>query len=212
MSMKWLTSTLACSGFQAIGVYTLIGLLIYFTLTCAIFIPIEKWSFTDAMYFGVVTLTTVGYGDRTPSRDATRMVTTFYVLFATAMVWSLFSYSLVTLSRRLRKTARKHIMKRAGGLLKSSFGISSRLGSLHWVRFLEVLVLFVVFIGATSIFASLTVAKSRRELLEADNEDAAKIGSDWVTGYYFTIISITTVGYGDVRTSFRTHRLAPRLT
>lgn len=43
------------------------------------FMILENWSFIDALYFTVSTLTTVGYGDITPTLPSTRLLTTFYM-------------------------------------------------------------------------------------------------------------------------------------
>jgi voltage-gated potassium channel len=40
----------------------------------------EDWSIIQALYFSVVTLTTVGYGDLAPTSDGTQLFTIFYVL------------------------------------------------------------------------------------------------------------------------------------
>ena len=40
----------------------------------------EEWSVVEALYFSVVTLTTVGYGDLSPTTDATRIFTIVYIL------------------------------------------------------------------------------------------------------------------------------------
>ena len=41
---------------------------------------VEGWRWVDALYFTVVTLTTVGYGDLTPQTDAGKLFTIFYIL------------------------------------------------------------------------------------------------------------------------------------
>jgi voltage-gated potassium channel len=39
----------------------------------------EEWSVLDAFYFSAITLTTVGYGDLTPSTAAGKLFTVFYI-------------------------------------------------------------------------------------------------------------------------------------
>lgn len=40
---------------------------------------VENWSWLDSLYFSVITLATVGYGDLVPKTDAGKLFTTFYV-------------------------------------------------------------------------------------------------------------------------------------
>lgn len=42
---------------------------------------VEGWSKLDSVYFSVVSLTTVGYGDVTPDTDAGKIFTMFYLIF-----------------------------------------------------------------------------------------------------------------------------------
>lgn len=54
------------------------GLLIIGTVS---FHYLEGWSWISSFYFSVVTLATVGYGDLTPTSDATRLFTAFFIIF-----------------------------------------------------------------------------------------------------------------------------------
>jgi hypothetical protein len=40
----------------------------------------EHWSYLDAMYFSVVTLSTVGYGDFTPTTPEAKVFTIIYII------------------------------------------------------------------------------------------------------------------------------------
>jgi hypothetical protein len=47
---------------------------------------LEDWSWVDSLYFSVVAVTTVGFGDLVPSTDASKLFTVAYVLGGIAIV------------------------------------------------------------------------------------------------------------------------------
>jgi hypothetical protein len=49
-------------------------------LSTVVFRVVEGWSWVDALYFSVVAVTTVGFGDLTPTTNLTKLFTVFYVL------------------------------------------------------------------------------------------------------------------------------------
>lgn len=49
---------------------------------------LEGWSYIDSLYFSVVTLTTIGYGDFTPQTDAGKLFTILYIVIGIGMILS----------------------------------------------------------------------------------------------------------------------------
>jgi len=50
---------------------------------------VEDWGPIDAFYFSVVTLTTVGYGDLAPTKEYSKLFTTFYIFVGIGVIASL---------------------------------------------------------------------------------------------------------------------------
>lgn len=53
---------------------------------------LEPFTWIQAFYFTVTTMTTVGYGDLTPSNDVTRLFVSFYILIAVSLYVSLITH------------------------------------------------------------------------------------------------------------------------
>jgi len=47
---------------------------------------LEDWSWVDSVYFSVIAVTTVGFGDISPSTDSSKLFTVFYVLAGISIV------------------------------------------------------------------------------------------------------------------------------
>ncbi|MCF8257320.1 MAG: potassium channel family protein [Flavobacteriales bacterium] len=47
---------------------------------------IEGWSWLDSIYFSIITLTTIGYGDIAPKTDAGKVFTIFYIIIGIGII------------------------------------------------------------------------------------------------------------------------------
>lgn len=58
----------------------------FIALGTVLFHALEDWTWIQAFYFSVVSMTTVGYGDLTPSNDITRLFVALYVLVSVTVM------------------------------------------------------------------------------------------------------------------------------
>jgi len=83
------------------------GLLVFVIILVAIgsvfFSNVEHWSWFNSLYFSVVTLTTVGFGDFTPHTTAGKVFTIFYIIFGVGIIFGLINI--------IAKHARKSYIK-----------------------------------------------------------------------------------------------------
>jgi len=69
---------------------------------------IEGWSWVDSLYFSVVAVTTVGFGDLTPTKDISKLFTVFYLLSGIAIVGLYIDHRLQMRSRRIARLRARH--------------------------------------------------------------------------------------------------------
>jgi voltage-gated potassium channel len=62
---------------------TTIGIIIFGTI---VYHYLEGWSYLDSLYFCVITLTTVGYGDFSPQTDEGKLFTIFYIILGLGII------------------------------------------------------------------------------------------------------------------------------
>ena len=59
------------------------ALTVYLTIGALVMTRAEGWPIMDAVYFCIVTMSTVGYGDLNPSTAGTRAFTVFLIIVGT---------------------------------------------------------------------------------------------------------------------------------
>ncbi len=70
---------------------------------------VESLSWLDSLYFCVITLTTIGYGDIVPRTDAGKIFTTFYVVIGIGIFAAVINYL-------IKRAAMQRIAKRQDSL------------------------------------------------------------------------------------------------
>ena len=73
---------------------------------------VEHWRILDALYFTIITLTTVGYGDLAPKTDAGKIFTMVYIFVGISLI-SGFIILLGEHSRKVKPLRRKRLKEEA---------------------------------------------------------------------------------------------------
>ena len=69
---------------------TLIYATVNLLLGATLYSWLEGWSFLDSLYFVVITLCTIGYGDLTPTKPITKLLTIFVAINGVVILLMLF--------------------------------------------------------------------------------------------------------------------------
>lgn len=76
---------------------------------------VEGWEWLDSLYFCVITLTTVGYGDLTPQTDLGKVFTMIYLLLGIGLLVALITRlasALTTARQAMRAQRQQHAPKK----------------------------------------------------------------------------------------------------
>ena len=141
-------------------------------LSCAFFGALERWTVGEALYFSVVTLTTVGYGDLAPSTKGERLFAVVLFFLGAGVVGALTAAAFEVLIATAKLDAADAKRAAAEGVDRARAAPRERLRR-------AVLQVFLWAVGGAGTFVVLEHA-------------------DWVDALYWSGATLTTVGYGDV--------------
>eukprot|EP00042_Codosiga_hollandica_P027404 m.136422 g.136422 ORF g.136422 m.136422 type:complete len:307 (+) comp52473_c0_seq4:367-1287(+) len=152
----------------ASALVSFLALVGYVCIGAAVMHHFEDWSFLQAVQFTVVSLTTVGYGNLTPTTNSAKLFIIFYVLVGLNLFAVLVGTALASLS------------------------VSQRHGE-HYVQFLG----FRVSVHIRAVFINIFIVLAL--ILIGTLYYAFGQGLSAVDAFYFTVETLTTVGYGDTQ-------------
>lgn len=96
-------------------IYPLLSLISVVLLGAVVMLCVEDFSFIQSLYFCVVTTTTVGYGDLTPTRDVSRIFLIFYIPISVGIVAAAIgSFTAVRIQEKAEKKKLKSLHRKLG--------------------------------------------------------------------------------------------------
>lgn len=153
---------------------------LYIAVGMVIYILIEHWTAIQALYFCIVSVTTVGYGDVVPKSDAGKLFTVFYVFVGVFIVCSFFYKGLENLLEKHEKRFLQSLVSSDDmntAIQQQQKAVSSHKNLLWTISITVIVVAVFLVVGALVL------------ILMGEGS--------FIDGLYFASMTLTTVGYGD---------------
>ena len=162
----------------------------YFAFGIFVYATLEGWSPLDTCYFLMVTCTTVGYGDMCPSTRYGKLFTVFYALLGMTLVVSALSPVVEALQsgieyieKSLTRCLEHHrLIRPAIDTLDMDLSVKEVNATINYPRRYFLALSNPIVIIITGLILAHWVVDT----------------GDWIDELYWCIISMTTIGYGDM--------------
>lgn len=179
-------------------VEALLTLVIYSGVSCAVMMRLEpNWTFVDALYFAMATMSTVGYGDLSPSNTAAQVVAAIMIVVGVAWVFSQIAGAITVVTAPITAKGRQLLevaFPQQGIDIDGDGGIDfykPRPPALYYLKNLFPSLLLNVSLQVASALIFCAIDPSW----------------DFGTAWYHCVVTATTVGYGDISNSTQAGRL-----
>ena len=162
------------------GFEKILFILLFFITAICYYHNVEGWTYLECMYFLTVTITTIGYGDITPTSDKSRVFTIFVIIFGVFGVTPIVATSMTSLVKTCFDNVLVWLWADEG--IGKTSKIDPKKAHSHWLTKICFVVgfLFIMFMIAV--------------LYMTFND-----GFNFSLSLYWTVVSLSSVGYGDVR-------------
>ncbi|KAJ8906126.1 hypothetical protein NDN08_002624 [Rhodosorus marinus] len=157
-------------------------LVLHLLLGVAYCSTVFSWSLAESLYFCVVTITTVGYGDFVPTTPSSKIFFMVYILMSLTIVASAVNSVIGSILERQEEAVRHVIEDTVGERVRDAetapllFGFKAA----EWVQILSALAVFLGLVITGTLFFTI----------------AEKL--DLIDAMYFIWVTCTTVGFGDL--------------
>ncbi|GMI13519.1 hypothetical protein TrVE_jg11289 [Triparma verrucosa] len=198
---------------RQIFMYSLLCIFLYMGLGLVFLYFVEKWSFVNALYFVVVTLTTVGFGDQSAwddngwEDDGIVWFISLYALFGIMLVGAALGIVAAEVLEEAQATKDKKAADMKTAQLspaENKKGFSQSVGSAAGVagdlaqQYINPTILECARDLGPSIFVLCFVLGVGMVLIYFDHKDSPDMPTPtFAQCFYFAVITGTTIGYGD---------------
>merc|ERR1712146_79275 len=95
---------------------------------------VEDWTLVESLYYGTITVTTIGYGDYSPSTEFGRRVAIFYLLAAVVVVTNALSLAMLFADTDINVDLEKMLAEDESGVITKEEFMARMLIQLNMVE------------------------------------------------------------------------------